>query len=571
MAYSYDAVGNRLTMTDIRGVTNYTYDPLNRVLSVTTPGGSPIVYAYDGVGNRTVLQYPDGKTADYAYDALNRLAQVTGPTHLLTTYTYDPTGNLTGAANPNATTVALTYDPANRLARLTNKAGTKVLSSFGYTLDAVGNRLQVASPSGTTTYGYDTLYRLTSWTNPAAQLTQYTYDAVGNRLSLVSPAGTTNYSYNNGDEMLTAGTSSFAYDGNGNQLTKTTGSTTVTYAWDALNRLTSVVGGTANTQYQYDGDGNRVSQQLATGTYQYTNDTASALPVVLNENGPDGNIDYLYGLQMISATSSTFQDYYQFDGLGSTSVLTGSTGASKETYTYDPWGTVLNTTDPLGTKNKYKFTGQAFDANSGLFFLRARYYDPTIGRFLSRDSLGGGVTAPTAQNRYLYAADRPTSQVDPSGLSPEFSSTQGPVLNGSSPCFQRGALNVSQISCLLGSAAVSGQLTDYLQGSSGAASGVAGVASAAVGAYQDANNPNLNAGLKIGRTSANILLGVNPIVGIPYGAASILWPSQTDAALNWTLNTMGDLGANAIGGVTFLTGTSAAFQSWASSPSWADY
>jgi len=110
------------------------------------------------------------------------------------------------------------------------------------------------------------LYRLTSWTNPAAQLTQYTYDAVGNRLSLVSPAGTTNYSYNNGDEMLTAGTSSFAYDGNGNQLTKTTGSTTVTYAWDALNRLTSVVGGTANTQYQYDGDGNRVSQQLATGT-----------------------------------------------------------------------------------------------------------------------------------------------------------------------------------------------------------------------------------------------------------------------------------------------------------------
>jgi YD repeat-containing protein len=78
----------------------------------------------------------------------------------------------------------------------------------------------------------------------------------------------------------------------GNQLTKTTGGSTMNFAWDALNRLLSVTGGGANTQYRYDGDGNRVSQQMPGGTYQYLNDTATALAVVLQETGPDGPLDY---------------------------------------------------------------------------------------------------------------------------------------------------------------------------------------------------------------------------------------------------------------------------------------
>jgi RHS repeat-associated protein len=284
-----------------------------------------------------------------------------------------------------------------------------------YALDADGNRTKVTTSGGVTSYTYDALNRLTSWTNPASQITQYAYDPVGNRLSIVAPSGTTTYAYDAADEMLTAGTTTFTYDGNGNQRTKTTGASTLTYAWDALNRLVAVTGGAANTTYQYDGDGKRLAQQAGAQSYQYVNDTTASLPVVLNENGPDGNIDYLYGRQMISATSPAFKNYYQYDGLGSTSVITGSTGAGKEAYTYDPWGTLLNASDALGTKNKYKFTGEAFDSNTELLYLRARYYDPTLGRFLSRDPLQGVPTEPQSLRGYQYALNNPVLLTDPSG------------------------------------------------------------------------------------------------------------------------------------------------------------
>lgn len=93
-------------------------------------------------------------------------------------------------------------------------------------------------------------------------------------------------------------------------------------------------------------DGNRLSQVVPAGTYQYPNDTATSLPVVLNENGPDGNIGYLYGLSMISETSSAFQYFYQSDGVGSAASLTDATGTLKANYAYDPWGKLTTPIDP---------------------------------------------------------------------------------------------------------------------------------------------------------------------------------------------------------------------------------
>jgi RHS repeat-associated protein len=239
---------------------------------------------------------------------------------------------------------------------------------------------------------------------------------VGNRTALISSAGTTNYTYNPADELLTAGAATFTYDGNGNQLTKMAGSATATYGWDALNRLVAVSGGAVNTQYQYDGDGNRVTQQVPAGTYKYSNDAASALPVVLNENGPDGTIDYLYGSTLASAMAANFQYYYQFDGIGSAINITDQAGAQKANYAYDPWGKLTLPMDPLGTKEKYKFTGEALDPNDGLLFLRARHYDLSIGRFISRDLIRGSRFTPNHSNAYAYAASNPTRFNDRAGL-----------------------------------------------------------------------------------------------------------------------------------------------------------
>jgi len=377
VSYTYDLVGNRLNMTDWHGTTQYVSDVLNRATSVTTPDGKTVGYAYDAVGNRAILTYPNGNRVQYQYDALNRLAQATDWNGNLTTYTYDTAGNLTGMNQPNRTFSAYSYDAANRLLQVTNSSTSQVLSSFGYRLDKVGNRLQVISSKGNiTSYGYDDLYRLISWANPSGHGTNYTYDGVGNRLSVAAPNGTTSYTYDAADEMLTAGSASFAYDGNGSLILKTVGAVNISYAWDALNRLIAVTGGNTNTQYGYDGDGNRVQQQAGGGTYQYLNDVVASLQVVLNEAGPDGTIDYAHGLSLISESIEQKRNFYQFDGLGSVATVTNEAGAPQSNYGYDPWGQPGVPNDPpigldvLGTKNKYRFTGEALDPNDALLFLR---------------------------------------------------------------------------------------------------------------------------------------------------------------------------------------------------------
>jgi len=353
----------------------------------------------------------------YQYDALNRLTQVMDWNNLTTKYTYDAAGNLLGALNPNNTTAAYSYDGANRLLNIINRNATQVLSGYGYVLDKVGNRIEVESYNeGIQQYRYDKLYRLAGWTNAQRETTQWIYDGVGNRLQQVGPQGVLTYSYDAADEMLAAGTTTFTYDGNGNQLTKVSGGTTTNYSWDALNRLTGVVAGGNSTQYQYDGDGNRVQQLVGGNTYAYVNDPSGPLAVVLSETGRDGDISYLYGISMVSATASGFQYYYQVDGLGSVADLTSSTGLAQSVYSYDPWGTMISPgTD--GTKNKYKFAGEASDPGSGLAYFRARYYDVSVGRFISRDRGQLSSASPHSISQYQYVLSNPVRFTDPFGLS----------------------------------------------------------------------------------------------------------------------------------------------------------
>jgi RHS repeat-associated protein len=173
-----------------------------------------------------------------------------------------------------------------------------------------------------------------------------------------------------------------------------------------------------NSTFGYDGDGNRISQTNGTGAYSYLNDVAIALPVVLNEQGPDGNITYAYGLGLVEEYSSTFNNFYHYDGLGSVIGLTNAKGTLQAAYVYDPWGNaLLSATDLVGSKNKFRFTGEALDPGTGLYFLRARYYDTTISRFESRDPIYGFVNHPQSLNRFQYALNNPVRFYDPAGLS----------------------------------------------------------------------------------------------------------------------------------------------------------
>jgi RHS repeat-associated protein len=412
VAYSYDANGNRSSMADSHGTTNYSYDALDRLIAIANPGGKTVGYSYDAVGNRASLSYPDGKSLNYTYDAANHLAQVIDWLGRGTNYSYDPASDLTKIQYPNGAAMGFNYDAANRLTQVLNiEKGIPPLSLV-YSLDPVGNRTTINVNGIITNFAYDALSELVSAQlgSLAPTKTTWTYDAVGNRLQQASVLGKTNYSYDAADRLLTAGSRTFTYDANGNRVSVTDASThqSQTLTYDAANRLTAATG-TKNSSFSYDGDGNRVTQSVGSGTYNYVNDVAAGLPVELQESGPDGNITYAYGLCLIEEAAPTFNYFYQYDGLGSVIGLTDAKGALQGAYAYDAWGNTLLSATDVGTRNKLRYTGEALDPGTGLYFLRARYYDPSVGGFTTRDPLA-------TINRYPYANNRPLSYTDPSGL-----------------------------------------------------------------------------------------------------------------------------------------------------------
>jgi RHS repeat-associated protein len=188
----------------------------------------------------------------------------------------------------------------------------------------------------------------------------------------------------------------------------------VSYSWDALNRLVQVSGPAGTVRYVYDGEGHRVQQVTPAGTYNYLVDRVAPLPVVIREEGPEGTIDYVHGAGLISALGSTFQHFYQFDGVGSVVSVTDAAGALRQHYGYDPWGNPL-WPDALGARNKYRFTSEPWDAASGLYHFRARYYDPTLGRFLSKDPVLGLVRDPATLHPYQYGLNSPLMLTDRTG------------------------------------------------------------------------------------------------------------------------------------------------------------
>jgi RHS repeat-associated protein len=196
----------------------------------------------------------------------------------------------------------------------------------------------------------------------------------------------------------------FTWDANGNL----TSDGVRSYTYDDANRLTQVTEGSLTTQFAYNGDGVRTSKTVAGDTTEYVLDLAATLPVVIS----DTEAVYLYGLDIIAQQQSD-RLYYVHDGLGSVRQLVDTTGQIEANYVYDPFGVPV-----MGGEvyNPYQFTGEAWDAEVRLLYLRARYYQPEVGRFVTKDPWAGDVWRPNTLNRYSYARSNPVSRTDPGGL-----------------------------------------------------------------------------------------------------------------------------------------------------------
>lgn len=422
--FTYDNVGRASTLTDPKGQQfTYTIDPIDRVTQIAAPGGltrtlgyaccslssasdssgtvgfninavgrllhftnnfgQVIGYEHDRNGNLTLLTYPGNKVVTYSWDAANRMTSVTDWLGNKTSYAYEGSGRLLQSSNANGTVSVYRYDGGGRLISMSDQTSAGlVLIAHKFGFDALGNFTNV-----TTIGGLPSQFAVVN--------TTYNYDA-DNRLT--NGAGVT-----------------YTHDANGN-LTAMTGAPGTAFGYDALDRLTSVVRGAYSAQHQYNALGHR-SQRVVNGvTNRYVIDPGSKLSSVLMETDGLGNplAYYVYGVGLVSKITPGNQTYtYHFDVRGSTLALTDSAGAVVNRYIYDPWGHV-GTNSVEAVTNLFRFVGRlgVMDDANGLFFMRARYYMPGVGRFTSKDPAGmlGG------PNFYAYAMNDPVGLTDPLGL-----------------------------------------------------------------------------------------------------------------------------------------------------------
>jgi RHS repeat-associated protein len=432
VAYSYDAVTSQLVgVTDGRGTTRYAYDARDRLATVTNPDGKSVGYGYDVLNNLTSLTTEASQTA-YSYDALNRLDTVKSAGRLLADYDYDAVGNLVRSLQADGTTETRQYDARDRLVELkTQDAANQILSSYRYTLDAVGQRTQVVEQSGrTVNYTYDSVNRLTNevMTDVVTgdRTISYGYDLAGNRLSRNDSAdGLTAYAYDANNRLTgmnkDAAATAFTYDANGSMLSRSNGTETTTYSWfnDGENRLAGVTlnqgANTSQIDYLYDAFGTRVASTVDGETTNYLAAPVWDLPQVLMSYDENGQVitDYTYGLDLIRSREAGDEVFYHQDGLGSTRLLTDSTGQVTDRYTYDAYGRLLSHVG--SSDNEKQFAGEQRDAETGLDYLRARYYDPDLGRFISKDPFAGFLSDPMSQHDYQYAHANPVNFTDPTG------------------------------------------------------------------------------------------------------------------------------------------------------------
>ncbi len=224
------------------------------------------------------------------------------------------------------------------------------------------------------------------------------------------------------DRITAAGSTSSTVNANGNMTTRGSDS----FTDDQANRLkTATVGGTTTTNV-YDGDGKRASQIVGSSTTSYVYDVGNGLPTVLS----DGTRKYVYGLGLAyTVDSGNVVQVYQTDGLGSVRALTDGTGTVVQTYLTDAFG--VPTATQGSSSQPFGYTGQQRDGD-GLVYLRARFYDPGSGRFLSRDPFAGMTVAPQSLNRYSYVQNNPVNASDPSGHTPQRTPRKAKVLGSQS-------------------------------------------------------------------------------------------------------------------------------------------
>jgi RHS repeat-associated protein len=304
-----------------------------------------------------------------------------------------------------------TYDSHGRLKGITQRNSTGIIAQSTYDLDNL-NRLTATTKNGQTqTYDYDSTDQVQTVTGSNSE--SYTYDKNGNRTN-------SGYVTDAGNRLRADGTYNYEYDSEGNRTmrTKIADGTVDTYRWDYRNRLMGIVTKnldgvvTRTVGYTYDVGDRRVSKTVDGVVENYYLDGEQI--AFVTDGGGNETEHYLYGLnvdQVLAADSATGMLWALADRLGSIDTLTDADGHVVDERTFDSFGRLLSQSNPA-VSFRYGYTGRELDAESGLDYYRARYYDSSVGRFVSVDPMGFGAGD---TNLYRYVGNNSTNATDPSG------------------------------------------------------------------------------------------------------------------------------------------------------------
>ena len=403
VTYNYDKLNNlSVLMEEINGATRrtaYTYDDNNRVTKIGH-GTARESYTYDAYGRVATRTNTSGEdtilTDTLTYRELSGI-RTSGQVYKLTTttaanaynasytYTYDSNGNILSVKDKNNKTTSYVYDSANQLVRENNQAQNK---TWVYAYDNAGNienRKEYAYTTGTLGTVVDTIDYVYGDTNWGDLLTKYdgqniSYDEIGNPTS-----------YYNGTRW--------------------------SMTWEHGRELATISNGSTTWTNTYNADGLRTKRTNGTKTYNYVYLGDKLIQMHVGDDvlkfGYDANGSPMY----LQFNNSRY--FYATNAQGDVMALVHTSGTAVVEYTYDAWGNILTTTGSmagtLGQINPLRYRGYVYDAETGLYYLQSRYYDPAVGRFVNADILVSTGQGILGNNMFAYCNNNPVMYCDPTG------------------------------------------------------------------------------------------------------------------------------------------------------------
>jgi RHS repeat-associated protein len=436
--FAYDGLMRLIRAADNDSVVQRQYDSLSN-MTAETLNGKTTRWTHDGEGNELTLTYPSGRTLARTFDVLERLKSIREGTALIAQYDYIGTDRVERRTYGNGTFTDYGYDTARRTTRTTHRRGATPFDDRSYAWDAMYRKTGITDLLGndTTTISRDSIYRVTRTARTGAQAgtIDYAYDGAHNRTQVTGGPDAGTYtrdaaSPDPADRQVHQYTSTpfdmRTYDRNGNLVSIVpTAASQRTLAYDTANRMVSFQDTATNARYRYDALGRRIEKTVGGVTTQFFSDGIREI----EEQDQSGNTiaTYVFGNgvdEPLTMERAGTDHFYHADELGSVVALSGGSGATTETYAYDDFGRPAffdagGASMPASTAgNAFLFTGRRYDAETGLYEQRTRYFDPRAGRFASGDTIGGWGDHGNLGNSYAYVANDPFTLVDPEGTKP---------------------------------------------------------------------------------------------------------------------------------------------------------